>query len=239
MRRLKKKAVSCGALVVALLIGLLVLSAQSARGVEARAQSPAVPWKERFDQEMRARAAKIVPRKIKTRGKLKVARWEDVDAQLASAVRILDAKTLLEDLVPFLQGGGKQPSIEQRSEIDQLLAGHKISYNALFLIEDERAHFPLTNNVLKLSGDEGLADLEIFEGTGFSLGNYAGKYIYEKTGGLAYGGGSYRLTYFQYRDNEGNLRPSGNTNLLDTYSIRWREVKDQAFLQLSADALFH
>jgi hypothetical protein len=158
---------------------------------------------------------------------------------LASAVRILDAKSLLEELVPDLQGGGKQLSFEQRTEMDQVLAGHKISYNSLFLIEDERAHFPLTNNVLKLTGDEGLADLEIYEGTGFGLGSYAGKYIYEKTGGLAYGGGSYRLTYFQYRDNEGNLRPSGNINLLDTYTIRWKEVKDRAYLQLTADAFFH
>jgi hypothetical protein len=167
-----------------------------------------------------------------------VARWEDIDAQLAAVTQLLDAKALLLDLNPALQGGVPQPAFESRAAIDQLLAECKVSYVKLFLIEDDEAYFPLTNNVLRLTGDEGLANLEVFETNGFDLGKYAGKYIFEKTGGLAYGGGSYRLTFFQYRDNEGNLRPSANTNLLDTYTVRWREVKDRAFLQLSTDALF-
>lgn len=226
--------------VACLMFPAILLLGVAGTGLKVEAQSPAgsAPWTQRFVETIRNRSAGIQLRKIKTRGKPKVARWEDVDAQLASVTRLLDAKTLLLDLHPAFHGGVPQLTFESRAEIDQLLAECKVDYVKLFLIAEDDAYFPLTNSVLRLTNDEGFANLNVFEKSGFSLGTYAGKYIFEKTGGLSYGGGSYRLTFFQYRDNEGALRPSANTNLLDTYIVRWREVKDRAFLQLSIDALF-
>jgi hypothetical protein len=215
----------------------LALAVGCALWAQPQSQNPAPSWKQKFVETIQARSAGIKPRKIKTRGKFKVARWEDVDAQFAEAVKILDAKTLLMELHPALQGRAPQLTFESLAEIDQMLGECKVSYHSLFLIEQEEAHFPLTNSVLRLTDDEAFTDLEVLLEDGFSVGTYAGKYLFEKTGGVSYGGGNYRLTFFQYRDNEGNLRPSGNANLLDTYRVRWKEIRDRAFLRFSSSDL--
>lgn len=194
-------------------------------------------WKERVEEEIQDRVGKIVPRKIKTRGKPKVARWEDVDAALADVQSKLDIGAFLRELGTDFPASEDSVSVQFRDELDQVLSRQPILYNQIFTLEDPASLFPLTNNVLRLVSDATLADLEVFDKTGFSLGSYVGKYVFEKSGGLASGNSGYRLTYFQYRDNEGNIRPSGTINLLDTYAVRWKEIKDKPGLVLTADLL--
>ncbi len=139
------------------------------------------------------------PKKIKTRGKPKVARWEEVDKVLA---RLEEARAALSD---------------RRS----------LTFADLFLIEDDGVLFPLTHSVLKHADEAGLNGLQVFTREGEELGRFAGKYVYEKRGGTV-GPEGYDLTYFQYNDKQGRLQvaaagPYGP--LLDNFCLRWGDVK--------------
>lgn len=197
------------------------------------AQPTSNDWKERLGQELRTRTAQITPRKIKTRGKPKMARWEDVDATLADAQSKLDIGSLLRELLGPALAPGKAIPAALQAELDQVLSQYPVSYAQLFVVEDPDVLFPLTNNVLRLGSDGTLDGLQIFDKTGFSLGEYAGKYVFEKSGGLSSGASGYRLTYFQYKDNVGEIRPSGNINLLDTFAVRWGLIKDKPGIVLT------
>jgi hypothetical protein len=200
-------------------------------------QASSASWKERLKSELDLRFAKITPRKIKSRGKPKIARWEDVDQTLADAAASLNLTPLLREILPSLEARERPETLALRAELDQLLAGQALLYQRLFLIEDPGVYFPLTNNVLRLTGDDSFVDLQVFDKTGFSLGQFVGKYIFEKTGGTTSSSLGYRLTYFQYRDNSGEIRPAGTFNLLDTFVVRWREIQDKPGLVLTADAV--
>lgn len=139
------------------------------------------------------------PKKIKTRGKPKVARWEDVDKVLA---RLEEVRAALSD---------------RRS----------LTFADLFLIENDEVLFPLTHSVLKHADEAGLNGLPVFTRAGEELGRFAGKYVYEKRGGTI-GPEGYDLTYFQYNDKQGRLQvaaagPYGP--LLDNFCLRWGDIK--------------
>lgn len=139
------------------------------------------------------------PKKIKTRGKPKVAKWEEVDKALA---RLEEARAAL---------SGRQ----------------SLTFADLFLIEDDEVLFPLTHSVLKYADEAGLNGLMVFTREGEELGRFAGKYVYEKRGGTV-GPEGYDLTYFQYNDKQGRLQvaaagPYGP--LLDNFCLRWGDIK--------------
>ncbi len=186
----------------------------------------------RFEEQFKSRLAAILPKKIKLRDKPPVARWEDVDTALLAAWQQLDVANLLRETLQSDPGRTELTlTDEQWNQVDRIFSENALPYNRLFLIdkkEKTEIYFPLTNNVLRFADDRSLDQLSVFDRTAFSLGQYLGKFFYERAGGLTARQGTYRLTFFQYRDNADNVRSCGNINLLDTFSVLWSAIREKS-----------
>lgn len=137
-----------------------------------------------------------LPTELKTRGRPRVARWEQVDQAL----------TRLE---------------ETARDRDC-----RWTYGNLFEVNRDDVYFPVTNTVLRTAGEDSLHGLEIFSKSGDRLGTFESRVLYERRGGL-YRQEGYRLYYFQLRTSDGELSSSGNRLLLDSFTVRWNELKDR------------
>lgn len=144
------------------------------------------------------------PKKIKSRGKPRVAKWQDVDATLA-----------------------KLGNLDSKSKPTNLL------FKDIFSMDDS-VLFPLTNSVLKYAPDASLVNVPVYNKKGELLGKFASKYVYEKTGGLQ-GRRSYSLVYFQYVDKNNQNQTSGGAGLLlDSFCVKWGDIKDRTGFTLEA-----
>lgn len=95
-----------------------------------------------------------LPIKLKTRGRVQTARWEQVDEVLAGLDR--DTKTL---------------ECEFR-------------FNDLFEVDRQDIYFPLTNNVVRTVPESSLVGLSVFNPSEELLGEYVSRVRYTRTGGL-------------------------------------------------------
>jgi len=143
------------------------------------------------------------PQRLKTRGKPKRARWEKVDEVLADVSRQLESREC------------------------------EFTFRQLFDVrEKDQVLFPITNSVLRLSPDGVFEGLTIFMPEGDALGDFAGRFRYERSGGLQVGK-SYSLTIFQYRGADGQLHSSGHDLLLDRFLVRWSEIEGRTAFKAS------
>ena len=95
--------------------------------------------------------------------------------------------------------------------------------------------FPLTNNLLRTTPDASLEGIEVFNQGGDRLGEYANRVMYQRSGGL-YRKRKYTLYYFQYKNSEGKLQSSGNQLLLDSYLVRWGDIKDRVVIAAESES---
>jgi len=95
-----------------------------------------------------------LPKKMKTRGKPKVAKWEDVDEMLSK-------------LSEGFNGTDCQ-----------------LTFGEIFRHKDEEVYFPLTNSAVRIAPEEAFIGLMVFSKEGFELGSYVGRVKYERSGGL-------------------------------------------------------
>lgn len=140
-----------------------------------------------------------LPVKVKTRGKPKRVRWEKVDEVLTKLREATEGQ-----------------------------ACH-FSFGQVFRVDPETVFFPLTNNLLRTVSEEALQGVQVFATDGAPLGEFAGRVVYERSGGL-YAQRSYALHYFQFKDLGGNLQSSGNRLLLDDFLVKWQDLKDRPLL---------
>ena len=96
----------------------------------------------------------------------------------------------------------------------------------LFRPTKKQPMFPLTNNLLRTVPDAVLEGVEVFNQQGIRLGQYANRVMYQRSGGL-YSKKKYTLYYFQYKDANDKLQSSGSQLLLDTYLVRWDDIKNR------------
>lgn len=183
-------------------------------------------------QALRSNGKLHLPKKIKTHGNPKAARWEDVDTVLASLANRVDAKQLVGQLRDFHQ----KQSVSDRAEVldaavEKSLAAHVIRFQDLFTLDDA-ALFPLTNSVLKYVPDASLVDVPVYDKKGKQLGKFSSKYTYERSGGLT-GRQSYQLVFFQYLDENAKSQTTGADLLLDSYAVRWGDIKDRPGFNLA------
>lgn len=123
------------------------------------AQATNADWKPRLAEQLQARLGQIVPRKVKTRGKPRLARWEDVDAALADLEIRIGLSTILHDAAPELNLRDRSVLVQVQDEIDRVIKSHSVTYSRIFLLDDPTTLFPLTNNVLRLSADDSFTGL--------------------------------------------------------------------------------
>lgn len=93
----------------------------------------------------------------------------------------------------------------------------------------EKLYFPLTNNVLRTAPEKALEGLNIFDQEGVAIGEYERRVAYERRGAL-YAKKSYTLYFFQYRDAEGDLYHIRNRLLLDSYLVKWDDLKERTII---------
>ncbi len=95
-----------------------------------------------------------LPKKMKTRGKPKIAKWEDVDKMLSELSERFDGTDC------------------------------KLTFGEIFRHKDEKVYFPLTNTAIRIAPEEAFTGLVVFAKEGFELGPYVGRVRYERSGGL-------------------------------------------------------
>lgn len=173
-----------------------------------------------------------LPCKIKTRGKAKMLRWEDVDRCLNDAEQRVDWETLRGEIGAL---GGIPDEIA--SIADASMAAHAITYDKLFTVSSAEAHLPLTNSVLKFLPADSLSNLPVIDREGTRIGAFVGTYSFERVGGLATAN-TYKLALFQYSDVNGNVQSAPDKLLLDAFGVPWKEAAGQRGFRLRIEKLF-
>ncbi len=143
-----------------------------------------------------------LPKKLKTRGKPKVLKWEDIDK-------------VLNDIDLRLQG-----------------QTCSFTFGQLFSTKNEDAYFPLTNSLIRLVPESALSKLKVFNKEGDELGQFVGKVRYERTGGLYARDSYilYYFQYEASNGELESVGGQGSQLLLDAFTAPWSELKDRVAL---------
>jgi hypothetical protein len=176
------------------------------------------------------------PCKVKTRGKLRVIRWQDTDKCLNDAVNRVDWEALSAELAPLRAASGQHPAADFNAAVDAAFSAHALAYEKVFALKRDDAHLPLTNSVLRYLPADSLEDVPVIDKTGRQVGTFAGTYLSERTGGLATAN-TYRLALFQYKDANGNMQSPNEKLLLDSFGVPWGAVKGQPGFRLTIEKL--
>ena len=113
-----------------------------------------MPWPEQDVRCVEVLNKQKLPVKLKTRGKPKRARWEQVDRVLTDI----------------------------GEEIKQFSC--QLSFDSMFKTKDKELYIPLSNNVVRMVKDEVLRGLSVFYQSGEAVGKYVSRVTHERSGGL-------------------------------------------------------
>ncbi len=178
------------------------------------------------------------PCRLKTRGKPKMLRWQEVDRCLNQADDRVDWEALSQQLQDLRNSvyGLTESDFSQALELS--LSAHAITYSQVFSVSDNdlNALLPLTNSLLKYLPDDSLMHLPVFVKEGDRIGTFSGKYFFERGGGLATAI-NYRLAFFQYTDSNGEIRSVSDNLLLDSFGVSWKGAINQRGFRLPSDKL--
>jgi hypothetical protein len=199
---------------------LLVGSAAS-----AYSQSPSENLKAKVDaviaKAYESAAAKF-PCRVKARGKAKMLRWQDVEKCLNSANDRVDWEDLSQQLQKMRESEGFR-AVDISSAVESSLSAYAIPYNKVFLVKEMEALLPLSNSVLKFLPVDSLMDLPVYNKSAERIGLFSGT--------------RNRYTLFQYTDTKGNIQPSPERLLLDSFGVPWKGVISQPGFRLPSDRL--
>ena len=180
-------------------------------------------------------AAVEFPCKVKTRGKAKMLRWEDVDKCLNNANDRVDWEELSEKLQALRQSNRFQ-TFDVNSAIESALSAKAIPYESVFRVKEIESLMPLSNSMLKYLPPDSLMDLPVYDKAGDRVGTFAGVYSYERSGGLAMAN-RFRMSLFQYTDPSGTIQTPTGKLLMDSYGVPWKGVLKQPGFRLPSDKL--
>jgi hypothetical protein len=186
-------------------------------------------------------AMTLLPCKVKTAGKPKMIRWQDVDKCLNKAVESIDWDDLSAQMRALKNETRANSSNDFLRAVDKALSARALTYDKVFIAKDPNALLPLTHSVLKYLPPDSLQDLAVIGDTGEKVGTFAGVYLSERSGGLA-GVASYSLARFQYKDEDGNLHSAVDSLHLPTegigsYGIPWGDAMSQPGFRLTSERL--
>ena len=218
----------------------VVLTSMSLAGFFAvcAGQSHTEIFREQVDELVSAAyrsAAEEFPCKLKTRGKAKMLKWEDVDKCLNGANDRVIWEGLSLKLQIILEDSRFQ-SVDIISVIESSLSAQAIPYEKVFSVKNSEAVLPLTNSVLRFLPSESLMDLPVYDKSGERIGTFSGTYYYDRSGGLA-SANSFRLSYFQYTDVNGRMQAPTSKLLLDSFGVPWKGARLQPGFRLPSDKL--
>lgn len=181
-------------------------------------------------------AAAGLPCELKSRGKPKMLRWEEVDRCLNDAANRVDSAEMSRRLAQLQSGAAKVSPGQFERAVAASLEAHALLYERVFNVKNPEVLLPLTNSLLKYLPAGSLENLPVTDKYGTDLGTFAGTYAYERTGGLA-SANTYRLALFQYRDRDGNIQTAADKLLLDSFGVPWKSAMAQPGFCLPSDRL--
>jgi len=180
-------------------------------------------------------AAIKFPCKVKTRGKAKMMRWENVDKCLNDAQNRVDWAELSRKIQAIREGKRFQ-TFEVNSAIESSLSAHAIPFDKVFRVKNIEALLPLSNSLLKFLPPDSLMDFPVYDKSGEHVGSFSGLYSYERSGGLSMAN-SFKMTLFQYTDLKGNIQTPAVRLLLDSYGVPWKGALSQPGFRLPSEKL--
>jgi hypothetical protein len=197
--------------------------------------------------DLRARAGAVVaeayqaaaagfPCKVRTGGKPKMLRWQDVDRCVNEAAARVDWTAISTRLKELRASADRIPASEFENVVEAALDAQALTYDKLFVVKNTNVLLPLTHSVLKCLPADSLQDLPVFDRRGTEVGTFAGAFPYERTGGLATAN-TYRLMLFQYKDRSGNIQSPSDKLLLDSFGVPWKDAMSERGFRLPLERL--
>jgi hypothetical protein len=177
------------------------------------------------------------PCKLKSKGKPKMLRWQDVDRCLNAASDRVDWNAISGQLQNLRQTS-RMTWAELITAVESSMAAHALSYDKVFAVKDTKALLPLHNSLLKFLPPDSLQNVAVFTKSGERVGTFSGVYTFERSGELA-AANSYRMSIFQYMDSKGDLQAPAASNrlLLDRYGVPWKDAISQPGFRLTSERL--
>lgn len=200
-------------------------------------QTPSVGLKSKVDAVILAAyqsATAGFPCNLKTRGKAKMLRWEDVGKCLNNANDGVDWADISHQLRQVRENGGFQLS-DISSAVESSLSAHAVPYDKVFAVKEIEALLPLSSSLLKFLPENSLIDLPVYDNSRAKIGTFSGVYSFEKIGTIS--GTPKRHSLFQYTDLKGNMQASPDRLLLDSFGVSWKDALSQPGFRLPPDNL--
>jgi len=179
-------------------------------------------------------AAAGFPCQVKSRGKPRVLRWEEVDRCLNSAADRVNWDDIGRRLSDIRAAAAQMSEAEFEDALETALDAQALTYDRLFKVSNVNVLLPLTNSLLKYLPSDSLMELPVTDKAGQLVGTFGGTYTYERAGGLATAN-TYRLTLFQYEDRNGNIQTASDKLLLDSFGVPWESAMTQRGFRLRSD----
>lgn len=181
----------------------------------------------------RAASARF-PCRVKSSGKPKMLRWQEVGKCLNYAHDRVDWDDVSEQLQAIRRSSRFQSS-EILALAESALAAQALPYEKVFIVKDKAPLLPLSSSLLKFLPEGSLLDLPVFDRKGKQLGTFSGIYSFEKAGDIS--GTRNRLVLFQYTDAEGKIHSTPEKLLLDNFGVPYKDAASQLGFRLPADRL--
>ena len=201
---------------------LLVLS------FPVQSQSPSAGAKSQVDAvilKAYQSASHSLPCKVKSGGKPKMMRWQDVGKCLSDAYEDVDWDDISRQIQSVRREFGLQAG-EVLDLAEKSLGSHALPFDKVFVVKDTRALLPLSNSLLKFLPENSLQGLPVTDkALKKEVGTFSGLYLFEKAGEIS--GNPSRLVLFQYTDSKGNIHSASQRLLLDSFGVPWKDAMSQ------------
>ena len=160
-----------------------------------------------------------------TGGNPRMMKWQDLDKCLQKAEDRVDWN-LLAGQIEALRLEEGLPREDLSPIVETALSAHVIPYDKVIVVKKKNVLLPLTNSVLKYLPEDSLKGLPVFDKKSRKqIGIFFSSFTYERRGGLS-AANTYKLSYFQYTDLEGDLQAPtlNNSLLLDSFGVPWDDA---------------
>lgn len=178
------------------------------------------------------------PCKPGTGGKPKMIKWQDLDKCLQKAEDSVDWESLAGQ-IEALRLEERLLREDLSPIVESALSAHVIPYSQVITVKKKDILLPLTNSVLKFLPEDSLKGLPVFDKKlKKQIGTFFSSFTYEKRGGLS-AANTYKLSYFQYNDLEGDLQAPtlNNSLLLDSFGVPWEDASSRPGFRLTSNRL--
>jgi len=180
------------------------------------------------------------PCRLRTFGKAKMGRWQDVENCVNPAHDLVNWDGHA-DALKKIREEERISHEDLTAIVEAALTARAILYDSVFRVNEKdalMALMPLPNSLLKFLPENSLANLAVFGKNGDLFGSFIGAYPFDRSGGLTILS-EYRRMNFQYTDLRGNAQAPTDVFILDSYGVPWRDARSQPGFRLPSNRLLN